>query len=71
MVNLIAPMFLQDRYKPHFTNIETESDIKSNFWDFIDLSMVFLSLKAASKIHIREKKLVTQNRCYYFPSDRD
>lgn len=55
MVNLIAPMFLQDRYKPHFTNIETESDIKSNFQDITDLSMVFPPLKAASKIHIREK----------------
>lgn len=55
MVNLIAPMFLQDRYKPHFTNIETESDIKSNFRDITDLSMVFPPLKAASKIHIREK----------------
>lgn len=55
MVNLIAPMFLQDRYEPHFTNIETESDVKSNFQHIIDLSMAFPPLKAASKIHIREK----------------
>ena len=24
MINLIAPMFLQVRYKPHFTNLQTE-----------------------------------------------